>query len=183
MNKQLPPAVVIASVMIVIFLAVGLLASPPLKGAGEPLAGKRVENGPEVPDFEAKTADGATFKLSEHRGKVVLINFWATWCPPCVAEVPDLIRLQETYGPKGFTVVGVSQDESLEVAAAFAKDRGVNYPILLQPDGLSQKLGVQALPTSVLVDANGKLAWGMAGTMDGLSQYDVIGNELKRMLK
>lgn len=183
MNKQVPPAVVIAAVMIAIFLAVGLLASPPFKGAGEPLAGKRIENGPALSDFSGKTADGKTIKLSDFRGKVVLINFWATWCPPCVAEMPDLQRLQDTYGPKGFIVIGLSQDEQLETAAEFVKQRGITYPVMLAPDSAGQEVGVSALPTSVLLDQNGKVVWGMTGTYKDLNQYDVIGNELKRLLK
>src|SRR5436309_2063812 len=83
-----------------------------------------------APDFEGKTNTGETLRLSDQRGKVVLINFWATWCGPCRSEIPDLIALQKKYGPKGFTVIGLADDQDLPTASAFAAKMGMNYPVM-----------------------------------------------------
>ncbi|MBI4432634.1 MAG: TlpA family protein disulfide reductase [Candidatus Omnitrophica bacterium] len=88
--------------------------------------------------------------------KAILLNFWATWCPPCREEIPDLIRLQEQYGGKGFTVVGVDVGESRAKVAAFAERMGMNYPILLDSDqSVSESYRVVGIPTSLLMRSDG----------------------------
>ena len=86
-----------------------------------------------APDFELDSLDGKNMKLSDFRGKAVLLNFWATWCGPCKIEMPWFVELQKEYGPQGFQIVGVAMDEdaSTEDIAKFAKQMGVNYPVLI----------------------------------------------------
>jgi thiol-disulfide isomerase/thioredoxin len=103
--------------------------------------------------------DGRAYNLGDLKGKVVLVNFWATWCPPCLAEIPDLIDLQEKYRDQ-ILVVGVSEDEEpVEVVRKFAAERGVNYPIVMVTPELRDAFPlVVALPTTFVLDRDGRLA-------------------------
>src|SRR5678810_1302634 len=85
-----------------------------------------------APQLELKDLNGRTVRLSDYRGKVVLINFWATWCPPCRAEMPDLVRLQRQHGKEGLQIIGITYPpESREQVRRFARSLKVNYPIIL----------------------------------------------------
>lgn len=109
-----------------------------------------------LPDLDGTPTDGAQWA-----GKVLLLNFWATWCEPCQREIPLLMDLQRTWGPKGLQVVGIAIDEP-EVVRPFVAQRGLDYPVLVGGEDaieLSRTLGnrIQVLPFSVLVDRNGRL--------------------------
>lgn len=93
--------------------------------------------------------------LKEH--KVVLLNFWATWCPFCREEIPDLIKLQNKYKKDGFTVIGIDSGESQVKVSSFVKKSGINYPVLLDADkNVTRKYKVMGIPTSILIDQTGK---------------------------
>lgn len=111
-----------------------------------------------APDFTLTAADGTSLRLSDLRGKVVLLNFWATWCPPCEAELPDLNALHRDYAEaQGFTVVGIDMEEAPADVRAFAEARGLTYPLLLDTDGVvtNDRYGVRSLPTSMIIDRDG----------------------------
>src|SRR5260221_9610151 len=112
-----------------------------------------------APDFELPALDGKRLKLSDLRGKAVLLNFWATYCGPCKIEMPWFVELQKEYGPQGFQIVGVAMDDaSTEDIAKFAKEMGVNYPILLGQESVGQSYGgVSVLPTTFFLDRDGQL--------------------------
>jgi len=112
-----------------------------------------------APDFDLPTLEGKSLKLSDLRGKAVLLNFWATYCEPCKIEMPWFVELQKAYGPQGFQIIGVAMDDaSAEDIAKFAKEMGVNYPILLGKESVGQSYGgVTVLPTTFFVDRDGKL--------------------------
>ena len=112
-----------------------------------------------APDFELPALDGKNLKLSDLRGKAVLLNFWATYCGPCKVEMPWFVELQKEYGPQGFQIVGVAMDDaSTEDIAKFAKEMGVNYPILIGKDAVAESYGgVSVLPTTFFLDRDGKL--------------------------
>src|SRR5215470_16867328 len=113
-----------------------------------------------APDFELKTLDGKTVKLSDFRGKGVLLNFWATWCGPCKIEMPWFVELQKEYGPQGLEIVGIAMDDegSNETIAKFIKQMGVNYTILVGKDSVGESYGgVGVLPTTFFIDRDGKL--------------------------
>jgi thiol-disulfide isomerase/thioredoxin len=112
-----------------------------------------------APDFDLQTLDGKNLKLSDLRGKAVLLNFWATYCGPCKIEMPWFVELQKQYGPEGFQIVGVAMDDaSTDEIAKFAKEMGVNYPILIGKDSVAESYGgVSVLPTTFFVDRDGKL--------------------------
>ena len=106
-----------------------------------------------LPDLAMQTLDGRTITSEDLRGKVTLVNFWATWCGPCRAEIPDLVRLQERY-PDHLQIIGVSEDEGpVQVVEDFAEQFGMNYPIVMSTPELDRAFpGVMALPTSFMVD-------------------------------
>ena len=112
-----------------------------------------------APDFSLPAIDGTNLKLSDLRGKAVLLNFWATYCGPCKIEMPWFVELQKEYGPQGFQIVGVAMDDATtEEIAKFAKEMGVNYPILIGQESVGQSYGgVSVLPTTFFVNRDGKL--------------------------
>jgi thiol-disulfide isomerase/thioredoxin len=112
-----------------------------------------------APDFSLETLDGKTMRLSDFRGKAVLLNFWATWCGPCKIEIPWFVDLQKEYGSQGLQIVGVAMDDaSKEDIAKFAKEMGVNYPILIGKDSVGDEYGgVNGLPESFLIARNGTI--------------------------
>ncbi len=112
-----------------------------------------------APDFDLKSLDGKKVKLSDFRGKAVLLNFWATWCGPCKIEMPWFVELQKQYGPDGLQIVGVAMDDSSdEDIAKFTKEMGVNYPVLLGTEAVGESYGgVSVLPTTFFVDRDGKV--------------------------
>jgi thiol-disulfide isomerase/thioredoxin len=124
------------------------------------------ESKPE-PDLTLKNLDGKDVSLESLKGKVVLVNFWATWCEPCKIEIPELIELQQEYGPKGFTVLGIAMDDEGRSAVApfvqkekFDTDNGkstMNYPIVIGNDAAGDKFGgLLGYPTSILLSRDGK---------------------------
>jgi thiol-disulfide isomerase/thioredoxin len=112
-----------------------------------------------APNFELATLDGQRVKLSDYRGKAVLLNFWATWCGPCKVEMPWFVELQKKYGNDGLVILGIAMDDSeTPKIAQFASEMGVNYPVLLGTDKVSEEYGnVEYLPTSFYIDRQGKI--------------------------
>jgi thiol-disulfide isomerase/thioredoxin len=112
-----------------------------------------------APDFTLQTLDGKDMRLSDLRGKAVLLNFWATWCGPCKIETPWLVELQKEYGSQGLQVLGIAMDDSgKDDIEKFAKDMGVNYPVLLGKEAVGDAYGgVPALPESFFIGRDGKI--------------------------
>lgn len=121
-----------------------------------------------APDFTLKDASGKRLSLSDYKGKVVLLNFWATWCGPCKEEIPWFIQFEKQYQSQGFTVLGVSMDEDgWKAINPYVAQHGINYPILLADEEVNQRYGgIDALPTTLMIGRNGKIAvihQGLAG--------------------
>ncbi len=104
--------------------------------------------------------------MEEHRGQVVVLNYWATWCEPCWTEIPGLVRLSQELGPRGLSVVGVSMDEGgEEKVRAFVQRFNVSYPVA-PPERMSQMAyGLDGLPTTIVVDRKGRVAKSYSGAM------------------
>jgi thiol-disulfide isomerase/thioredoxin len=136
--------------------------------------------GQAAPEFELTSLDGKRVKLSDFRGKAVLLNFWATWCEPCKVEMPWFVELQKKYGNDGLVVLGVAMDDTeTSKIAQFASEMGVNYPVLLGTDQVSEDYGnVQYLPTSFYIDREGKLV----GKGTGLLGRDEIEQNVQKAL-
>ncbi len=133
-----------------------------------------------APDFSLPTSDGKTLKLSDLKGKVVIIDFWATWCPPCRKGIPDLIDLKKKYGSKGFEIVGVSLDtDTKDDVVPFIKDKGINYPVVYGNSIVTQEYGgVRAIPTSFVIDKQGKIV----ASYEGLMPKSTYENHIKKLL-
>jgi peroxiredoxin len=156
-----------------------------LKHAKAPRQPRSIDSnfkGKPAPDFALKDLSGNTVHLSDYRGKAVVLNFWATWCPPCKAEMPWFVELQKQYGPQGLAIVGVSLDDdaSPEQIAKFTHKLNVNYTILLGKDDVAKLYGgVDALPTTFYIDRNGTL---VDVTMGLPSEREEIEDNVKRTL-
>jgi thiol-disulfide isomerase/thioredoxin len=113
-----------------------------------------------APDFELKDVNGKTMKLSDFKGKVVLLNFWATWCGPCKIEIPWFIEFERTYKDKGFAVIGVALDEEgWEVVKPYIEARKVNYRVVLGTPQVEQLYGgVSSIPMTFILDREGRVA-------------------------
>ncbi len=143
----------------------GILTLSCVIGVGA--AGAASVSGP-APNFTLKALDGKNLKLSEMRGNVVLINFWASWCGPCREEMPLLNELHSKYEPLGFTVLGVNVEEQENSARGFLKNFPVDFPILLDNRNQVSKLyDVVAMPTSVVVDRDGNMRYLHRGYKSG----------------
>ncbi|MEN8258073.1 MAG: TlpA disulfide reductase family protein [Thermodesulfobacteriota bacterium] len=119
---------------------------------------KKVDNGM-MPQFVLSSAvAGPDLKSNDLQGKVLLINFWATWCGPCVEEYPDLMRLHETFVEKGFSVIGISTDQSKSSVRKFVEKNGHVYPMVMSSSAVTRDFGAGiGLPVSFLVDRKGKI--------------------------
>ena len=125
--------------------------------------------GDRAPDFELRSLDGSHVKLSDLRGQPVLLNFWATWCTPCVVEMPWLVSIDQQYRVQGLRVIGVSMDDSgaTQKVAAFAKEKGVKYPVALgTPSTADAYGGVRFMPQSFFIDVDGKITKTTVGLID-----------------
>jgi thiol-disulfide isomerase/thioredoxin len=121
-----------------------------------------------APPFTLDRRGGGRVALADLRGKVVLINFWATWCGPCRKEMPLLEQIQKKYGPLGFTMLGVNVEEDGRLFDAFLKDVPVTFPILLDPaNGVSKLYNVSAMPSTVIVDRKGNVRYIHQGYQPG----------------
>ncbi|MEO7724373.1 MAG: TlpA disulfide reductase family protein [Chthoniobacterales bacterium] len=121
-----------------------------------------------APDWQLKNLEGKPVKLSDFKGKVVLLNFWATWCPPCREEIPDLVSLQRQYAARGLVVLGISMDEGGPArVASFAKRFEITYPIVMGDEKTSAAYGgIQVLPTTFIIDRKGNVVDGLQGATD-----------------
>jgi thiol-disulfide isomerase/thioredoxin len=150
-----PLALVVVAVVVSGLLFFGFHMA---RGAGRGLP-PRITQASIAPDFTLDSLDGKSVRLSDLRGKAVLLNFWATWCGPCRIEMPWFVELQNQYGAQGLQIVGVAMDDaSKEDIAKFAKDMGINYPILIGKEAVGDQYGgVPNLPESFFIGRDGKV--------------------------
>ena len=171
--------------LLCMFLAASGLAGFQQTPAGtpqpQPAAIAAGEIGSRLPDFSAKDFRGRKISSADLRGKVVLIDFWATWCQPCKKEMPGYQKLADRYSPRGFAVIGLKLDimADTEEPRAFARRLGVRYPLAVATDDLKNKFGgIEGLPTTLLYDREGILRQKIIG----FEYTDVIEADLKPLL-
>jgi thiol-disulfide isomerase/thioredoxin len=180
------------AVMWVLAGCAGLLAFPAPRGIAQRCVGAceslfinratmpRVLPSQSAPDFSLKDASGAEIRLSDYKGKVVLLNFWATWCPPCKAEVPWFEEFQRTYANQGLVIIGISMDEDgWKVVRPYMEATKINYRVAIGDDALAQKYGrVESLPETLLIDRDGRIA----ARHVGIVEKSVYESEIVRIL-
>ncbi len=136
-----------------------------------------------VPHFTLQSAvDGSMIDSAGYNGKVMLVTFFATWCPPCRAEVPALIQLQKEYTPRGFSVVGISVDQSgRDEVSRFIAKNGINYPVVMANDRVTKDFkGIWGIPVSFLVDRSGQIRKRYEGYVEQEIYQKDIGELLAR---
>jgi thiol-disulfide isomerase/thioredoxin len=117
-----------------------------------------------APDFKLNTLDHQEITLSKLRGKVVLLDFWATWCGPCRESMPHLVQLNKTYQEKGLEVIGMSMDRgNIDTVRHFTKSMDIPYPMIIASDDVARQYGVTGLPTTILIDKAGNLRGKIVG--------------------
>ena len=181
-------ALILATLLAIVGLALWANRATRLPSASA--AKVNQESGSSVVDFTAKDLEDRDVTLSQFKGKVVLVNFWATWCGPCRIEIPWLMEFQQKYGSRGFTVLGVAMDEEGKSAVTPFLQRqrfkvngtaqSMNYPIVLGNDATADKFGgLVGFPTSVLISKDGHVV----KRVDGLVRYDEIDKAIQSQLE
>jgi|ERR1700683_1821024 cytochrome c biogenesis protein CcmG/thiol:disulfide interchange protein DsbE len=139
-----------------------LSASRPVQTTVKPIEARKI-----APDFDLRDASGKSVKLSDFKGKVVLLNFWATWCGGCKVEIPELIEFQNKYKDRGFEVIGVSNDEDgWKIVKPFMGGKKINYTVVLGDDEICKVYGVEAMPVTLLIDREGRVAASHEGVLN-----------------
>ena len=135
-----------------------------------------------APDFTLRSVDGPNLRLQEQRGRVVMLNFWATWCGPCREEMPQLNKLYAKYRASGFVLLGVNVDDDARHAADVAKRMGVAFPVLLDTDkAVTTLYAVSTMPSTLLIDRDGRVRYLHRGYHAGYEdEYDRQIRELLR---
>jgi thiol-disulfide isomerase/thioredoxin len=147
-----------------LLLALGLLLAA--CGGAEGGLPEGISEGKLAPDFRLETLAGGEVSLSDHRGDVVLINFWATWCAPCRAEIPAIEAVHQARQNEGFVVLGVNYQESRDVVEPFARELAIPYPVLLDESGrVMETYRAIGLPMSIIVDREGIIQVRHAGLL------------------
>jgi len=133
-----------------------------------------------APAWKLQDINGKTVQLSDFKGKVVVLDFWATWCPPCRAEIPHFVELQKQYQSQGVVVVGVSLDQGGPgVVSSFAKQQNINYPVVMGNDDVAKAYGnIEAIPTTFVIDPSGNIV----GRHEGFTDKSVFEDEIKKAL-
>jgi cytochrome c biogenesis protein CcmG/thiol:disulfide interchange protein DsbE len=165
-----------AATLILVMAGIAAPADPPAVRAALQAAKERKP----APEFTLTDSSGKTVQLKDYRGKVVLLDFWATWCHGCKLEIPWFAEFEKAYGSRGLAVVGVSMDDGgWKVVKPFLAETHVPYRMLLGDAAISKRYGIEELPDTFLIDRDGKLAAAYRGGM--VDRADVESN-IKAML-
>jgi len=152
------------------YLFIILMVAVIFAGCGKKEAAPSGEQSPfgvaELPGFVLSDLTGAEQNLQDYKGKVLIVDFWATWCAPCRKEIPDFIALKEEYGEKGLEIIGISLDDSLSELNEFVKANKINYPVLYRDQ--ERKIvdafgGIKGIPTTFIIDREGKVVRKFVG--------------------
>lgn len=131
----------------------------------------------QAPKFTLTDLEGKSLSLADYRGKVVILDFWASWCPPCKREIPDFITLQKEYESRGLQIIGVGLDEQ-ENIASFARENGINYPVVIGNDEIVKLYGgISGIPTTFIIDKEGNVT----DRFEGFTEKRVFEGAIKKL--
>lgn len=173
--KRDPVILIVIAVVISLMLVFGIQKTHQRRRTSSPKM-----QGQPAPDFSLTSLDGPTLRLSDYKGKAVLLNFWATWCEPCKIEMPWFVQLQQQYGPQGLQVLGVAMDDTdPKDIKEFAKKMNVNYPIVVGKEAVGDQYGgIPYLPSTFYIDREGKVV----DRVFGLASRSEIEDNVKKAL-
>ncbi len=165
--------------LVVIVVVIGMIISAGRLNRKKAAMGASLQGngiGTVAPDFTLTTVDGKKVKLSDYRGKAVLLNFWATWCGPCKIEIPWFLNMEKQYGPQGLVVLGVAMDDDGKNSVEkFSKEMKIDYTVVLGNDDVADQYGgVAGLPTTFYLDRNGRVVKKIEGLADESEIEDAI---------
>lgn len=156
-----------------------LLPSAPTQTNLKPPSGRTL-----APDFNLKDANGRDLHLADLKGKVVLVNFWATWCEGCQMEIPLLVEFQKKFEAKGLVIIGISMDDDgWKSVRPWVKEKKVNYRIVIGNEGLGKQYGLDGMPLTALVDREGRIADVRPGLVDKMTTQQKIRTLLQESVK
>lgn len=166
-----------------ILIGVGVMFWMGQESAGKPVSAAPAgipQKGQSAPDFSLISLDGAPVKLSDYAGQVILLNTWATWCPPCKAEMPTIHNYYQAHKDEGFVVLAVNSQEPTGTVSSFIQANQFTFPVLLDSTGqMEDQYRIRALPTSLVIDRNGVIQYIHTGEISGDQLEQVIGPLLK----
>ena len=164
-RKYVFPLVVVVAIATLFFISRRFAPKPAAKGTS--------------PEFSVTDLQGQKLALADYRGKVVLLDFWATWCAPCLEEIPHFVEMQQKYGPQGMQVIGISMDDNAKPVQAFYQQQKMNYPVAIGDAKLAERYGgVLGLPVTFVIDREGRIAKKFVGATD----TKVIEQEVVRVM-
>ncbi|RMG28825.1 MAG: TlpA family protein disulfide reductase [Methanobacteriota archaeon] len=141
---------------------------------------QKAENSAKKPEFTLLSLEGKEVSLSDYRGKVVLVNFWATWCPPCVREIPDLVKLRKAYKDKNFEILGIVLSSKEAQVHKMVKNFAIDYPILWGTQEAVNEFGnIPAIPRTFIINAEGEVV----EDIEGMGNYEMFETLIKKYLK
>ncbi len=179
MNKMLK--LILPVILTLVLLLASCSAGPePLDGKSPavPVKGTQINN--LAPDFQLQSLDGQTISLSDLRGKPVLINFWASWCPPCREEMPYLQEIYEEWTDKGLVVLAINIGESSSTAEEFIQSYNLSFTVLLDTEqDIAQRYNITGIPTTLFIDKDGIIQDKVIGAFQGTAQIE---NRLSKII-
>ena len=166
--------------VVAVVLAIGIWEASHRRFSSSRLSGPPAAIHAAAPNFLLQDLDGKPLDLANYRGKVVLLDFWATWCTPCRDEIPHFVELQEKYREQGFQVIGISMDDDPKPVREFYREFKMNYPVALGSEKVAEAYGgVLGLPITFLIDRDGRVAAKYTGAVE----MNVVEQEIRSLLQ
>ncbi|MCE1273556.1 MAG: TlpA family protein disulfide reductase [Chlorobiaceae bacterium] len=139
-----------------------------------------------APAFTGVTVDGKPISSADLKGKAYIVNFFATWCPPCRSEIPDMVAVQKAWAPKGFTFIGIAVNETVPSVKSFMKSNGITYPVIMATPALVQTYnryvegGITGIPTTFVIDASGNMTNVIVGPRSKAAFEQIISTSIAK---